>query len=432
MKGLQSPIVFEQGDKTYFVGPLAPVTPSQQDIEEYAFGKSVLTDLKAKAPNEHISWFSGHYVEADVPNKNGAQWTASEIAVKSLTPMFMPVTVMHDPSTAVGVIADLALKTPEKDGVQRAKIETALALWGHRFPEAVAEAQHNYTQGTLMQSMECLTPDYECGSCGAHFHKLPGGAEQEQWCGHLKGEEGSTPVRILKNVVFTGTGLIYGSRGSQGADPNAHLEAFQQEVAEFHQRGQRSTSKRTPSRSKPKMDEVTISKSEYDRLVRERDEAAAKVTQLQADVEAEKAAKAQAEKDLEAAETAKVAAETKATEAEAAKATAEAAISEAKLRDERLEELSDEMTSKLGEKTKARLQEQASKLTDEEWASRVEEIEEMTGVKRDAESTSTGREFSKEETARFKGGERGSSSSAADLSKSPEARRSVVGALISK
>jgi hypothetical protein len=426
------PIIFEQGDKTYFVGPLAPMMPSQQDIEEYAFGKTVLGDLKAKAPNEHISWFSGHYVEADTPNKNGAQWTASEIAVKSLTPMFMPVTVMHDPATAVGVIADLVLRTPEKDGVQRSKIETALALWGHRFPDAVAEAQHNYQQGTLMQSMECLTPDYECGSCGAHFHKLPHGAEQEQWCAHLKGEEGSTPVRILKNVIFTGTGLIYGSRGAQGADPSAHLEAFQEEVAEFHQRGHTSTTKKKPSRSKPKMDEVTISKSEYDRLVRERDENAAKVTQLQTDVEAANAAKSQAEKDLEAAETAKVAAEQKATEAETAKAEAERTVSEAKLRDERMEELSTEMTSKLGEKTKARLHEQASTLTDEEWASRIEEIEEMTGVKRDAEgSSSSEREFSSEETARFKGGHRGNGTPT-DLSKSPEARRSVVGALISK
>jgi hypothetical protein len=41
-------------------------------------------------------------------------WTAGELAIKGLTPMLMPVTVMHDPRTAVGAIADLALRTPEK------------------------------------------------------------------------------------------------------------------------------------------------------------------------------------------------------------------------------------------------------------------------------------------------------------------------------
>jgi hypothetical protein len=34
--------------------------------------------------------------------------------------MLMPVTVMHDPRTAVGTIADVKLLTPEKDGVPRA------------------------------------------------------------------------------------------------------------------------------------------------------------------------------------------------------------------------------------------------------------------------------------------------------------------------
>lgn len=428
---LTTPIVFEQGDKFYFVGPVAPVTPSTQDIEEYAFGKSIISSLREKAPNEHIAWFAGHYVEADIPNRNGAQWRSSEIAVKALTPTFMPVTVMHDPRTAVGLIADTRLLTPENAKVPRAKIDTALALWAHRFPEAVEEAQHNYATGGLMQSMECLAPDYECGSCGQVFHKLPDGAEREFWCAHLKGEEGETAVRTLRNVVFTGTGLIYGSRGAQGADPEAHLESFQEEVAEFHTRAHApSKSKSSRKRSTPKMDEVTIAKAEYDRLVKDRDDAVRDRDAANAKIAEVEAEKAQAIKDSEKAEADKVAAEEKATQLQAKLTDAEETARKQTLRDERFESLGEGFTAKLGEKTKERLKAQAESLSDEEWTARLDEIEEMVGVKRDEGGKAADKDastFEKTEVARFQGG---TGTPAGASAPSETARRSVVAGLL--
>src|SRR4051794_25950315 len=149
--------VWEEGDHLYITAPLQLWTPNDQQMEELAFVDSV----KSMAPNEHIVWLRGQYVEADNQNANGAEWTAGELTMASLTPLLMPVTVMHDPRTAVGVIADAALRTPQKDKVPRARIDTVLALWGHRFPEAVSEAVSNARQGTLMQSMECFSPWYE-------------------------------------------------------------------------------------------------------------------------------------------------------------------------------------------------------------------------------------------------------------------------------
>jgi hypothetical protein len=70
--------------------------------------------------------------------------------------------------------------------VPRSKIDTALALWKHRFPDVVEEAMHNYERGSLMQSMECLAPNYDCATCGMGFTKLPGGAERAAWCDHLR------------------------------------------------------------------------------------------------------------------------------------------------------------------------------------------------------------------------------------------------------
>src|SRR4051794_11303414 len=169
----------------YLVTPVAPFTPEQSEIEEYAFA-----DVLKHAPNPHIVWMRGQYVEADRPNLNGAMWLSDELAVKSLTPNFMPVTVMHDPRTAVGLIADTRLVQAGENGVARARLDNTIGLWGHRFPEAVEEALANYQSGELMQSMECKPGYYDCSECGTRYPKLPGGAEEANWCAHLKGVQG--------------------------------------------------------------------------------------------------------------------------------------------------------------------------------------------------------------------------------------------------
>jgi hypothetical protein len=410
VSGLRSTVVYEEGDKLYLVAPVTPIEASDDEVAAFAFGD----DLLKRAPNPHIAWFRGHYVEADIANGNGAMWTAGEIALKGLTPMLMPVTVMHDPRTAVGAIADLALRTPEKDKVPRSKIETVLALWKHRFPEVVEEAQHNYEQGSLMQSMECLAPNYDCRECGMGFTKLPGGAERANWCAHLKGETDVTPTRILRAVVFTGTGLIFGSRGASGADPNAHLETFQHEVAEFHQRVHQGTAQ--PRRKR--METVEIAKSEYDAL---------NARPERKELDDAHAARDKAQADLEAAETAKVAAESKVTELQGKVERHEEQARQGTLRDERIEALGDGFLAALGDKTKERLRNQAGELKDDEWTARLEELEELTDMKRDLGAEEKADEadvFKPEEVARFQGG--GASDGKGPT---PNERRSVLAGL---
>lgn len=377
---------FERGDRIYLVAPVQKFTPSEQQMEEFAFS----TQVKKNAPNENIVWFRGQYVEADNPNANGAMWRADELAIKSLTPMLMPVTVMHDPRTAVGTIADVKMLTPDVDGVPRARIDTVLALWGHRFPEAVREAEVNAEQGTLMQSMECYSPWYECSVCGSIYHKLPHGLEQAQWCAHLKksnpsagyvdlGEDQTANAsRILGDVCFTGTGLIYGTRGARGAYSEAHLEGFQDELAAHHTQVHTSTATTAIPRSAPSMGQlVQIDSDELANLRKERDDAkadAAKVTQ-------EKIA---AETAAEQAEAAKVAAETAKATADAALQAANETAAKAELKEKRWGSLGGEFVAKLGDFTKGRLQEQAQSMTDAEWEDRLKELEETTAVKRDA------------------------------------------------
>jgi hypothetical protein len=378
--------VFERGDRIYLTAPVQIFQPSDSQIEEYA-GAGM---LKKQAPNENIVWMKGQYVEADNANGNGAMWRANELAIKSLTPMLMPVTVMHDPRTAVGTIADVKLVTPEQDGVPRARLDTVLALWGHRFPEAVQEAQINAQQGTLMQSMECFSPWYECSECGSQYHKLPGGAEQATWCSHLRssdpsagyvdlGSQAPNASRILGDVCFTGTGLIFGTRGARGAYSEAFLDSFQDELAAYHQTVHTSTS--TPPRSDRNMALVQIEQSELETLRAERDAARTEATAA-----SQKLSETERERDTKIAEL-EAAVKTSSDERDAVKAQltkVEEEKAQADLAKTRMDSLGGGFVAKLGDFTKGRLSEQAGKLSDGEWDERLKELEEVAAIKRDA------------------------------------------------
>ena len=145
----------EYGDFVYITMPLGLYVPEQAELEAFAFVK----DVREAAPNPRFLWMRGQYVEADAPNRNGDEWTADELRIKSLTPVLCPVTVMHDLSTAVGTIADARLLLPDVDKVPRARIETTIAQWEHRFPDVAEECRVNAKQGTLDQSMECVPID---------------------------------------------------------------------------------------------------------------------------------------------------------------------------------------------------------------------------------------------------------------------------------
>lgn len=433
--GLSTTIVHEDGDRVYLIGPVTPIEPSAQEIEEYAFGRGIVDQAAEKAPNQFIRWFGGHYVEADNPNGNGAMWTAKEIAIKSATPMYMPVTVMHDPGTAVGLIADVALRTPDKDQVPRPKLDTALALWAHRFPEVIEEAEHNHAQGTLMQSMECLAPAYDCAVCGMGFFKLPGGAERKNWCAHLKGEEGATAVRILRATTFTGTGLIFGSRGASGADPLAHLDDFKQEVAEFHQKGRVNKPNGTASKTRSKHT-MEIEDAKYEELVQ-------RPTKDALDTEVARADRA--EKEFERVEAENVTLRTKVENQDAEIASFKEQANQATLRDERLGKLGDKFMAALGDGTRTRLNKQAGEMQDAEWAERLSELAELVKVEPDAkldpaaagESAATGAgapapggtpTFSQEELARQQ--VRGDLGESAAIE--PTVSRNVIAGLVSR
>lgn len=360
------PLAFERGDKIYLQTPLTLASPTEAQIEEFAFAAA----LKTKAPNEHLGWLSGKYVEAGKPNMNHAMWLNDELALKSLTPMLMPVTVMHDPRTAVGTIADCSLVT---EGANR--IDTVLAIWKHRFPDIWDEAALNINEGTMMQSMECMSPSYACSECAQQYVKLPEGKERASWCDHLRQNSSS---RILGDVCFTGTGLIFGSRGGRGAYTEAFLDEFQDEIAEYHAKAHIDSAYR-PRGARDTMSDVTIAQSELDALRKERDEARTETETAKAEVR-------ELTTKVEKAEAETVKEKTRADEAETAKTALEETAQKGELASKRMGALGSEFLAAMGDFTRTRFTEAASVLSDEDWEAEVKEKEELLDTERAAGS----------------------------------------------
>lgn len=366
----------EYGDHVYITCPVGLYEPEQAELESFAFA----ADLRSAAPNPKILWLRGQYVEADAANRNADQWTAGELSIKALTPVLMPITVMHDLRSAVGTIADARLLTPEADKVPRARIDTALAVWEHRFPEIADECRANAGQGTLMQSMECMSPYYDCSVCGQMLRRTANW--QKDWAAHIGGHDTSAanserpPSRILRNVTFTGVGLIFGTRGARGAMPDAHLEV--EELAAMHREAHASTA---PTRSKRQRRKgfMEIEDAKYEALVAAKADAEAKVTEATTKLAA-------SEKQVETLEAEKVKAEGERDAHKVAAETAKEAVRVAAMKDDRMAALGTGFRAKLDklETTAKRVAEQAATMTDEDWIARLEELEETLSIKRDA------------------------------------------------
>lgn len=163
------------------------------------------------------------------------------------------------------------------------------------------------------------------------------------------------------------------------------------------------------------------------------DELRARPTRQELDDAVARAEKA--ERELEAAETAQKKAETERDDFKTKVDAAEEKARQATLRDERLDALGEGFMSALGDKTKERVRKQAGALADDEWSARLDELEELTGKKRDLGKDEAGNDrsgeqtFSEQEVARFQGTGNGGPSS---QEPTPGQRRSVFADLSPK
>lgn len=128
----------------------------------------------------------------------------------------------------------------------------------------------------------------------------------------------------------------------------------------------------------------TVAKSEFDRVVAERDAAIKERDEAKAQVTTVTKERDDAKASIEETEAKLKTTEKERDDAQAKVKTAEEAEAKAKLVGERFEALGEGFLAKLGDKTKENLKADAEAMSDEAWSKRLESVEELAGVKRDA------------------------------------------------
>lgn len=195
------------------------------------------------------------------------------------------------------------------------------------------------------------------------------------------------------------------------------------------------------------MGQISVEESEYTRIKAEREEYKTKAEKAESE-------RADAVKAAEDAEAAKVAAETAKAEADKKVENFEEQARKGTLASERLGALGDGFTEKIDAMPtlKKNLHEQAESLSDEAWASRLTEVEEVAKVKRDAKKDGSnaggsdpaggGTEdeaaankdtlFEREEVAasQVSGGGTGDTANGNGQTQTPASRRSLVAGLV--
>lgn len=176
------------------------------------------------------------------------------------------------------------------------------------------------------------------------------------------------------------------------------------------------------------MDTIEIKRDEYDALKAK----ASKTEELEqrvASLEESTEGFAEVERQLEATETAKVVAEKERDELKTKLEAHEEQARAQKLAKDRFAALGGGFVGKLGDFTRGRLEDQAGKLSEEEWDARLKELEETAGVKRDDGASVSEDEgvFTREELARAQLGTPGNGGNGGEPS--AIARRSVVAGL---
>jgi len=199
--------ILSNTERSYMMTSTAYVLDLDKDV-----ASAWANDLIYKNPA--LKWIVGNYVEADNSNSNGQYWSLEDLQLKSATVNHGPMNIAHVANDVVGTYVGSELLYPTQAG-QRAYIETVAAMWKYYFNKETAIVEAAHAEGTLYQSMECVSDTVTCvphskseqeeaasPACGQTFpYDGPYGA----YCEHI---EAGTAARQFDNPHFLGGGLI--------------------------------------------------------------------------------------------------------------------------------------------------------------------------------------------------------------------------------
>jgi 2'-5' RNA ligase len=190
--------------------------------------------------DEHMMWMSGRFVGAEVPNRNGAMWSAGDLELGRASVVNGPLNWLHEAKHVIGAISEA-----DYVGVQQAAasqmqphITATAGIWKWLWPDEAYVVQQASDQQHLWYSMECISKEVQCAGpegCGnvTSYSQYMAGAA----CEHVTQR---ASVRQFKNPVFLGGAVIVPpvKPGWAEADASVMNTASRLAEAAFEQAGE--------------------------------------------------------------------------------------------------------------------------------------------------------------------------------------------------
>jgi hypothetical protein len=171
--------------------------------------------VREKALEASEKWLlrvQGRFVGAEIPNRNGAMWTADDLLYGQPTVTHGPLNWLHNEKKVVGTITDSSFVERVQSAagkVTEPHLQASSVIWRWLYPEEARMAERAADNSSLWYSMECISENVECspgaGGCGAKFPYETYMRQRAKTCEHMM--KGSV-ARRFENPVFQGGALI--------------------------------------------------------------------------------------------------------------------------------------------------------------------------------------------------------------------------------
>jgi hypothetical protein len=166
---------------------------------------------KAAAPNPHVAYLHGRFVEADAPNRNNAFWSTEDLELAQATVTNGPLNWLHDEKHIIGTLTDSKMVYRETADDVGNHIQAMSAIWKFIYPRETEVIEKASASHTLWYSMECTSETVTCidgpgrPGCGDTFPYKTVMREPAKVCQHIR-EKSS--IRRFNQPTFLGGAVI--------------------------------------------------------------------------------------------------------------------------------------------------------------------------------------------------------------------------------
>jgi 2'-5' RNA ligase len=241
-----------------------PAPPTEWPLEEEPPARAFVADINGRTlitgpataamkdltvediADKHLLWMHGKFVGAEVPNRNGALWSAGDLSMARASVVNGPLNWLHEARHVIGTLARADYVEHQStnaddgtlaNGTTQPHITADAAIWRWIWPDEAYVVQQASDQGALWYSMECISKEVACAGpngCGnstTYAQYMSGMA-----CEHVTQR---ASVRQFVNPVFLGGAVIVPPTRPGWAEADARVMATASKLAEaaFEQAG---------------------------------------------------------------------------------------------------------------------------------------------------------------------------------------------------